>query len=201
MRFILIFILFTAFNVKASTVERAWSIYAKAPLIEHVKFKDFLHAYSNHLEIASKPIMAIINYNLPSTQKRLWIINTHTGNILANTYAAHGVNTGGNMAEKFSNKVDSKQTSLGVYLGAETYYGKHGYSLRLDGMSKSNSEARKRAIVIHGAEYAEESHINKNGYLGRSWGCPAVPRSISKRVIDLLKFGSTIHSLARTDSY
>lgn len=182
-------------NTQANVVDKAWKIYAKAQLIENIQFDDFYTAYRRHLLLAKKPIMGIINYKLPSTEKRMWIIDTNNGEVLEKTYAAHGLNSGLKRAVKFSNTINSKQTSLGVFLGAETYLGKHGYSLRLDGVSHSNSKARDRAIVIHGADYVSESYIEENGFLGRSWGCPAVPRSVSKRVIDLLKFGSTIHSL------
>lgn len=91
--------------------------------------------------------------------------------------------------------MNSRQSSLGVYRTAETYQGKHGYSLRLDGLSPGkNSNARKRAIVVHGADYASPRHLLKFDKLGRSWGCPALPREQSRAIIDTIKGGSVIYA-------
>lgn len=196
----LIIIPLLIFSLKANAnnnFDRAWNIYANAKLTEHMTFSDFFVEYKKHVANAKKPVMAIINYSIPSDKKRLWIIDTLSMKLMLNTYASHGVNSGDKkITNDFSNKIDSKKSSLGVFLGSETYFGKHGYSLRLDGLDSTNDNARKRAIVVHGAAYAEEAHIIKNGFLGRSWGCPAVPKSKSKDVIDYLKNGSTIHSIA-----
>lgn len=114
-------------------------------------------------------------------------------NVLFHTYVSHGRNTGSLMATDFSNVESSHKSSLGFYLTAETYYGRNGYSLRLDGMEEGfNDNARNRAIVIHGADYANENFIKSTGRLGRSYGCPAVPAEISKELIDTIKEKSVV---------
>ena len=105
---------------------------------------------------------------------------------------AHGQSSGVEFARNFSNKVSSHQTSLGFYKTAETYQGKHGLSLRLDGLEFSNSNARIRAIVIHSAEYANDEFISKNGRLGRSYGCPSLPEKDYQQIILKIKEGSAL---------
>jgi hypothetical protein len=113
--------------------------------------------------------------------------------VIFQDYVAHGKNTGNLMAEKFSNRPFSNQSSLGFFQTAETYHGKHGLSLRLDGLEKGiNDKARQRAIVIHSAKYAEESFIKKYGRLGRSFGCPALPAGNYYEIIELIKGGTLL---------
>jgi hypothetical protein len=148
------------------------------------------------------PVLTVIDFSLPSTEKRLWVIDMKQEEILLNTVVAHGRNSGMLMAEKFSNNPESYQSSLGFYKTAETYHGKHGYSLRLDGLEKGfNDHARSRAIVIHGADYAREEVAKMSGRLGRSLGCPAVPTEISQEVIDLIKNGSLLFIFGQDPSY
>jgi hypothetical protein len=141
-----------------------------------------------------KKILTVIDFGLSSTKKRMWIMDMKTKKVLFHTYVSHGKNTGGEFATKFSNTVNSLQSSLGFYVTAETYYGKNGLSLFIDGMEKGfNSNARKRYVVIHGADYAEPSFINRVGRLGRSYGCPAVPNTIAKEVIGTIKQESVVY--------
>jgi hypothetical protein len=106
------------------------------------------------------------------------------------------------MAQSFSNRPESYQSSLGFYKTAETYQGKHGYSLRLDGLEKGfNDQARNRAIVVHGADYAKEEFAKSTGRLGRSLGCPALPPELSARVIDLIKDGSLLFIYGKDPHY
>lgn len=141
-----------------------------------------------------KKILTVIDFGLSSTKKRMWIMDMETKRVLFNTYVSHGKNTGGEFATKFSNTVNSLQSSLGFYVTAETYYGRNGLSLFIDGMEKGfNSNARKRYVVIHGADYAEPNFIDKIGRLGRSYGCPAVPNTIAKEVIDTIKEESVVY--------
>ena len=108
--------------------------------------------------------------------------------IFYETYVSHGVNTGNLNATKFSNRVNSKKSSLGFFLTNETYFGSNGYSLRLDGLEPGiNNNARKRTIVIHGAKYANPDFIKKTGRLGRSWGCPALPLGLNKEILDFFE--------------
>ncbi|MCX6293990.1 MAG: murein L,D-transpeptidase catalytic domain family protein, partial [Sphingobacteriales bacterium] len=125
-----------------------------------------------------------------------------SGVLLFNTYVAHGQNSGYAMAEKFSNKASSLQSSLGFYETSSTYLGKHGYSLKLEGLEKGiNDNAMERSIVMHGASYVSEGIIKIKGYLGRSWGCPAVPEKYSKPIIDKIKNGTCIFIYANNSMY
>ena len=155
----------------------------------------------DEMEYRNEEIVTIIDFSKPSIEKRLIILDLKEQKILHHTYVAHGKNTGENWAEKFSNKQGSNQSSLGLYKTAESYFGKHGYSLRLDGLEKGfNDKARSRAVVLHSAAYVSEGFIKKYGRLGRSFGCPAVPLENSKEIIDLIKGGSCLYIYAN-DSY
>jgi hypothetical protein len=135
-----------------------------------------------------KSLLTVIDFSLSANEKRLWIIDLSLNEVVLQTYVAHGRNSGNEFAKKFSNIPESFQSSLGFYTTAETYFGKHGYSLRLDGLEKGiNDKARERAIVIHGADYVSESFIQNQGRLGRSLGCPALKQEESKMIIDLIK--------------
>ncbi|MCH7403099.1 murein L,D-transpeptidase catalytic domain family protein [Belliella kenyensis] len=148
-----------------------------------------------------KPL-SIIDFSLPSTHKRLWIIDIASGEILHHGYVSHGRNSGDLMAKSFSNVNSSYMSSLGFYKTGETYQGKHGYSLRLDGLEIGiNDKARERAIVIHGADYANEDFIKTTGRLGRSLGCPALPTSEANQVIDLIKDKSLLFIFGNDDQY
>ena len=142
----------------------------------------------------SNPLLTVIDFNLSSKKKRMWILNMDTQEVVYNTLVAHGKNTGLEFARNFSNKPNSHQSSLGFYLTGETYYGKNGLSLFIDGMEKDfNSKARERYVVIHGADYAEPEFINRVGRLGRSYGCPAVPNKIAKDLINKIKGKSVVY--------
>jgi len=144
--------------------------------------------------LIQKDILTIIDFSLSSVEKRLWVVDLTNNVILFQSLVAHGRNSGNEYAADFSNKKESHKSSLGFYATAETYFGKHGYSLRLDGLEKGvNNNARDRAIVIHGANYVSESFIEQNGRLGRSFGCPSLSNEISKEVIDVIKNKSLLY--------
>lgn len=137
-----------------------------------------------------RPIVTLIDYTLPSTTKRLWVLNLDTNEVLMHERVTHGKNSGWNQTELFSNRPNSLSTSLGVFRVAEPYKGKHGRSLRLDGLERGfNHNARRRAIVIHGAKYAKKTfrHPQHGVRLGRSFGCPAVRPKAIKKLIPLIK--------------
>lgn len=136
--------------------------------------------------------LSIVDFSQPSTQKRLYIIDLDSKKLLFHTLVAHGRNSGDVMAKKFSNTNQSLQSSLGFYVTAEKYMGKHGLSMKLDGMEKTNSNARERAVVVHGADYVSESFIKSTGYLGRSWGCPAVNPELNEPIINAIGNGSCL---------
>ncbi|RZA20995.1 MAG: murein L,D-transpeptidase catalytic domain family protein [Lysobacteraceae bacterium] len=132
--------------------------------------------------------LAVIDYSLPSTRKRMWVFDVATDKLLFREHVAHGQGSGENVARRFSNVEGSYQTSLGLFRTAETYQGGNGYSLRMDGLDPGfNDAARQRAIVMHGAWYANPDLIRTQGRLGRSQGCPALREGIAKVVIDSLK--------------
>jgi hypothetical protein len=135
-----------------------------------------------------KSIITIVDFNKPSHTKRMWIIDLQSGALLLNTWVAHGQGSGDDMANQFSNIDSSHQSSLGFYLTGEIYTGKHGRSLRLDGMDANfNSNARQRSIVVHAADYVSQQAINSLGRIGRSFGCPAVAPDLAPTIINTIK--------------
>lgn len=136
---------------------------------------------------ADHHILSVIDYTLSSTRKRMWVIDLSKPKVLYHTLVAHGRNSGEEYARSFSNIPESFQSSLGFYITGDTYQGKHGLSLYLDGAEPTvNDKARERAIVIHGASYVSEWFIQEHGRLGRSLGCPALPSSLSGNIIQTI---------------
>lgn len=138
-------------------------------------------------------ILTVIDFNKPSVDERLFVIDINRGRLLYSGLVAHGSGSGDNYACNFSNDPGSHKSSLGFYTTGSTYDGKHGYSLRLQGMEPGiNSNAELRNIVIHGANYVSYDYIRKTGRLGRSQGCPALSLDSYQQVIDLIKDGSCL---------
>ncbi len=159
-----------------------------APSLE--SFKEALRGFKKMKKegIIKKDVLTIIDFSLSSTQKRMWIIDMVTNEVLLQTVVSHGRNSGSEFAQKFSNATNSFMSSIGFYKTGESYTGKHGFSLRLDGLEKGvNDNARNRAVVIHGADYASENLAKQQGRLGRSLGCPAVPLELRTQIINLIK--------------
>ena len=139
-------------------------------------------------EVRADTRLAVIDYSLPSTSKRMWLFDLANDRLLYHELVAHGQGSGDNYATRFSNTENSHQTSLGLYRTAETYTGGNGYSLRMDGLDPGfNDNARARAIVMHGAWYVDEGVIAKQGRIGRSHGCPALREGIAHTVINSLR--------------
>jgi len=137
--------------------------------------------------------LTVIDYSRPSSQKRLWVFDLQTRELLYEELVAHGQGSGDNLARAFSNQPDTHRTSLGLFATDTAYVGKNGYSLRLDGLDRGvNDRARERAIVMHGAPYVSEDFVEANGRLGRSWGCPAIRKDIAHEMIDRIKQGSLV---------
>jgi hypothetical protein len=148
-------------------------------------------------EVAPDSRLAVIDYSLPSTTRRLWVFDVQAGKLLHHELVAHGRGSGDNYATSFSNAADSHQTSLGLFRTAETYIGGNGYSLRLDGLEPGvNDNARARAIVMHGAWYVDPAVVAQQGRLGRSYGCPALRQQVARVVIDELKDRNLLFSYA-----
>ncbi|MDR1990434.1 MAG: murein L,D-transpeptidase catalytic domain family protein [Acidobacteriaceae bacterium] len=139
-------------------------------------------------DIAEPQTLTVIDYSRPSTEARMWVFDLQTHELLYNELVAHGEGSGGNLPTRFSNDDNSHRSSLGLFSTGETYNGKNGYSLRLNGLDAGfNDHAMERAIVIHGATYVNETVAKKQGRLGRSWGCPALREGIAHEVIDHVK--------------
>jgi hypothetical protein len=147
-------------------------------------------------------ILTIVDFSLPSSRKRLFTIDVLSRKLLFNTYVSHGRNSGREHATRFSNEINSFQSSLGFYVTGKTYKGQHGYSLKLDGLEKGiNDNAEPRGIVIHAADYVNERTIRKLGYIGRSLGCPALPVNLYRPIIKKIKDGSCFFVYGQDASY
>ncbi|PIA65971.1 hypothetical protein CDO35_21575 [Pseudomonas sediminis] len=134
--------------------------------------------------------LAVIDYSRSSLERRLWVFDLTHGRLLQREFVAHGRQSGELFAEHFSNQPGSNQSSLGLFRGAESYKGRHGHSLRLDGLEPGlNDQARARALVIHGADYVAPTWAQKYGRMGRSLGCPAVQQEVIGVLVDQLKDG------------
>lgn len=152
--------------------------------------------------ILNDNIISIIDFSLPSTEKRLYVVDLKNYQVLYRTYVAHGRNSGTVIANSFSNNPSSYKSSLGFYKTLETYNGKHGYSLKLEGLEKGiNDHAYRRAIVMHGADYVNPAFIPRQGYIGRSQGCPAVMTREATPIINTIKDGTCLFIYSPSTSY
>ncbi|MEO6288948.1 MAG: murein L,D-transpeptidase catalytic domain family protein [Ginsengibacter sp.] len=153
-------------------------------------------------KLENDQILSIVDFSLPSSSKRLFVIDLKNFKILFNTYVAHGRNSGKEFANEFSNEPESYKSSLGFYVTKDTYHGSHGYSLHLEGEEKGiNDNAYSRAIVMHSASYVGASVVKSQGYLGRSLGCPALPANLYKPIIEKIKNGSCLFLYSPNEEY
>ena len=174
-----------------------------------LRFEVFAKAMTGYLNLekdgklnASKQLLTVIDFDMPSTEKRLWVLDLAQKQVLFHTLVAHGHNSGGNKATNFSNTNESNMSSLGFYVTADEYQGKHGRSLRLQGMDEGfNTNAAARAVVMHGADYVSEAFIKQNGRLGRSLGCPALPMELKDQIIQVVEGGSCLFLNASDPGY
>lgn len=153
-------------------------------------------------KLKNDKILSIIDFSLPSSKKRLFVIDLKNYKLLYVTYTAHGKNSGLEKALYFSNDPESNKSSVGFYTTMGIYTGLHGYSLRLEGQEVGfNNKALERDIVMHGAEYVDESIIRSQGYLGRSLGCPAISPAIYKQLISKIKNGTCLFVYGNDNKY
>ncbi|MFI5395322.1 MAG: murein L,D-transpeptidase catalytic domain family protein [Candidatus Binatia bacterium] len=139
------------------------------------------------------PILTVIDYSLPSTEKRLWVIDLAKPQVLFHELVAHGQNSGEAYAVDFSNRPESRQSSLGLFRTDDVYDGRHGESLRLVGLEPGiNDRAEERRIVMHGAAYVNPRVAQRFGQLGRSWGCPTVDRTVLPQIVRRIKEGTAL---------
>lgn len=180
------------------------SLYVECGLKDKLDFDVFKCAIDgyNSIDASNKKLLSIIDYSKPSNEKRFFIIDVENRKLLYTTLVAHGKKSGYVNATLFSNKYGSHKSSLGFFRTGNSYNGKRGYSLQLDGLEKGiNDNARSRGIVIHGANYVSDNIANGNGVIGRSWGCPAVSKKLSKEIINLLKGGTLLFIYADDENY
>lgn len=153
-------------------------------------------------KIVNDNILSIVDFSLPSSKKRLFVIDIKNFKVLYNTYVAHGRNSGKEYARQFSNDPESNKSSLGFYVTKDTYNGAHGFSLHLEGEEKGiNDNAFSRAIVMHSASYVSENIIKSQGFIGRSLGCPAIPAKVYKPIIEKIKNGSCLFLYSPDQNY
>lgn len=153
-----------------------------------------LAAYQQAKErgIAQKSVLTIIDYSMPSSQQRLWVIDLNKNKVILNTYVAHGKNSGDANTTSFSNQHNSLKSSFGVFVTDEVYSGHHGSSLRIKGLERGiNDNVYSRSVVFHGASYVSAAVAKARGKLGRSWGCMAVSEKTIKPLINVIK-GKTV---------
>lgn len=170
-------------------------------IINFTAFEQAIAGY-NKIEEKSKEILTLVDFSKPSTEERFYVFDMRHKKLLFSSLVSHGKNSGGNYATSFSNENGSLKSSLGFFLTENTYQGKNGYSLVLNGLEKGiNDRAKERAIVIHGAAYSNPSVIASSGRLGRSFGCPALPQAVSKPIINTIKGGSLLFIYANNQNY
>jgi hypothetical protein len=184
----------------SSAVEAADVVYNNINLQQYgLSGEAFNYAWKGYQRLLEKKLISrtdyltICDFSQSSKQKRLYVIDVANNKLVINTYVAHGKNSGGEYATKFSNKMESLQSSLGFYITSDTYMGEHGLSLRIKGVDPGyNDKALERSIVIHGAAYVDAARAKAGIYMGRSWGCPAVPQKESNKIITTIKKGTCL---------
>ena len=179
-------------------------IYSEMQLKNIIDYTAFEQAFngSRTIDRPNRDILTLIDFSKPSTEKRLYVLDLRQRKLLFSSHVAHGRNSGENYATSFSNVNGSYQSSLGFYVTGNTYQGKNGYSLILEGLEKGiNDRARERAIVIHGAAYADPTVAEASGRLGRSFGCPALPQALNGPIINTIKNGTLLFIYANDKNY
>lgn len=183
------------------TVEELYNTLNLKDKLDYSIFEKAIKGY-NLIENKKGDCLTIVDFSKPSNEERFFVIDLIERKVDYHTYVSHGKNSGGVFSLKFSNTRDSYQSSLGFYLTGGTYNGGNGYSLRLKGLEPGiNSNALDRTIVVHGANYASKNFLEKYGFLGRSWGCPAIPIEIAREVIDKIKNGTVFFINGDDENY
>lgn len=181
-------------------------LYSEMQLDGLVNYAVFEQAVNGFLKIKNthhaKDVLTIVDFSKPSTEKRMYVVDLNNRKLLYHSHVSHGKNSGENYATSFSNISGSHKSSLGFYLTGNTYEGRNGYSLILNGLESGiNDKARERSIVIHGAEYCDPEKIDESGRLGRSFGCPAIPENLTEPIINAIKDGTVLYIYANDKSY
>lgn len=195
-------------DVKVEPVSMSTVLYQDLKLDEKGLSKEALnYAIKGYEKLVAKGVVknnqyiTIVDFSQTSRKKRFYLIDVKNNKLVHHTFVSHGKNTGVDVAEKFSNKINSEQSSLGFYVTTETYTGKHGLSMRLAGQEKGfNDNAEARGIVVHGAAYVNANRVN-SPFMGRSQGCPALPEAEYAKVINIIKGGSVMFIYSPSDNY
>jgi len=175
--------LYNEANLEESGLQRSVFEYA---------YKGYMWLLEQH-KLEKSDVITICDFSQSSRRRRMYVIDLENKKVLVNTYVAHGRRSGGEYARSFSNNPSSHKSSLGFYITEETYFGKHGLSLKIHGLEKGfNDKADRRNIVIHGSRYVGENFLKSNSFNGRSFGCPAIPLGKVDDVIDEIKGGSCL---------
>lgn len=183
------------------SVERLYNLLGLESEIDYMAFERACTGY-RQIENKEKDMLVFIDFTKPSSEQRLWVIDMKGRQVLYKTHVAHGVRSGDLYARDFSNVNGSHKSSLGFFLTAETYVGRAGFSLKIDGLEKGiNDNARMRGVVIHGADYVSEERAARTGKLGRSQGCPALPKTLNKPIIETIKGGAVVFIYAEDNKY
>lgn len=147
-------------------------------------------------------VLSICDFSQSSRRKRLYIIDLEAMKLLINTHVAHGRNSGSEYAKTFSNSMESHKSSLGFYITKQPYWGGHGFSLEIEGLERGiNDKANERKIVVHGSDYVGDQFLRSNRFSGRSFGCPAIPSTVTAKVINTIKNGSCLFIYHPTKNY
>jgi hypothetical protein len=190
--------------------QRTHNLYQEMALeSQGLRFEVFEKALTGYLNLQTegrlsneKQLLTVVDFELPSTEKRLWVLDLAAKQVKFHTLVAHGHNSGEDVATTFSNQNESNMSSLGFYVTKGEYMGKHGRSLKLDGVDEGfNTNALERSVVMHGADYVSEDFIRQNGRLGRSLGCPALPMDQKDEIIEAVNGGTCLFLNGADQSY
>ena len=184
-----------------TTYQQLYSEMQLENVVNYVIFELAMVGYDK-LEVPNKEVVTLIDYSKPSTEERLYVLNMKEKKLLFSSLVSHGKNSGADFATSFSNKSGSHKSSLGFYVTGNTYLGGNGNSLILNGLEKGfNDRAKDRAIVIHAAKYCNADYVSEHGMLGRSYGCPALPKEINDTIINTIKDGTLLFIYANNQYY
>ncbi len=180
------------------------SVYDSLNIKNKIDYSIFQKAYLGYVQISHKNpgVLIIIDYTKPSNEERFYVLDLNKKKLVYSTRVAHSKNSGLEIPLEFSDDPNSYQSSLGFFVTLGEYNGAYGYSLRLKGLEENiNANAEDRAIVIHGGDIVEDEYIKKFGFAGRSLGCPVLPNSLTREIIDFIKHGRVLFIYGNDEEY